>query len=258
MLSFLLPLAWTNVLILIFAAFLTSSCRVFKPSLMLRTPPNFKYDTVPSTYELYKVAPNDILSVKFAPNKGYKMLEPASGGAQTLGATQLTLKVDYDGTVNMPVAGRIYVAGLTIRELENKFQEILSEYFNDPYVEVSVTNRIILIFPGGEGTARVLPLSRDNMTLLEAIATAGGIPQYGKAYKVKVIRGGLKNPKVYIFDLSTLESAKNADFILQANDIIYIERVYNIPMEIVSQITPYLTLISTILSVIALYRVFAK
>ncbi len=247
-----------KILALSSVLFLMYACKLVKPNLMLRTPRNFPYDTVPSSHTYYKIATNDLVSIQFAPNKGYKIFEQYGATDNIQGMINISLKVEEDGTVNFPLLGRIELRGLTLREAEQKLRQLLSVYFNDPYISVSVSNRRIIIFPGGVGTARVLPLERDNMTLLEALALAGGIPPSGKAYKIKVIRGGLKNPKVYLFDLSTLESAKNADFILQADDIIYVEPAYQIPQEILNQITPWITLVNTLLAIVSFIIVLKR
>ena len=66
----------------------------------------------------------------------------------------------------------------------------------------------------------------DNTTLFEALAQAGGL-NGGKAYKIKIIRGDLRNPQIFLVDLSTIKGVVKSDFVLQANDIIYIEIPYH-------------------------------
>lgn len=250
--NFLQLLLWINALFLVF------SCKIFKPNLMLRTPLSYPYDTIPSITELYRIAPNDLVTIIFAPNKGYKVFEVSVSQLPHSGFVNITLPVEYDGTINLPLIGRVYLEGLTVREAENTLLQLLGVYFNEPYIRIQVSNRRVLIFPGGEGKAAVLTLDRDNMTLLEAIAKVGGIPPDGKAYKIKVIRGGLRNPQIYLFDLSKLSTAKNADFILQANDIIYVEPAFHIPRETLAQLNPILSLLTTITNLITFIFLIGK
>ncbi|MFA5194625.1 MAG: hypothetical protein WC401_02395, partial [Bacteroidales bacterium] len=86
------------------------------------------------------------------------------------------------------------------------------------------------------------------------LAKAGGIND-GKAHKIKLIRGDLKNPKVYIIDLSTVEGMTKANLIVQANDIIYVQPRNKIPEKIINVLAPYLTLLSTFILV---YELFVK
>ncbi|HEY6162407.1 MAG TPA: polysaccharide export protein EpsE, partial [Bacteroidia bacterium] len=127
--------------------------------------------------------------------------------------------------------------------LEDKF----SVFYNKPFILIKVTNKRVVVFPGGDGSARVIPLDYDNTTLLEALALAGGIFQNGKAYKVKLIRGDPTNPKVYLLDLSTLDGFKRSDPVLQANDIIYIEAKPEYAQRVFATIAPYISLITSTL-----------
>jgi polysaccharide export outer membrane protein len=61
------------------------------------------------------------------------------------------------------------------------------------------------------------------MNLLEVLASAGGIPATGKAQRIKVIRGDLKNPQIFLIDLSRIENLKKSDLIVQGDDIIYVD-----------------------------------
>jgi polysaccharide export outer membrane protein len=112
----------------------------------------------------------------------------------------------------------------------------------------------VYIFPGGTGgSARVLNLSHPNTTLFEAIAQVGGISS-GRANRIKLIRGDLRTPQIFLIDLSTLDGMKKADLYLQANDIIYIEPRNQVPTQIISVLTPYLALFSTLLLIYSIIK----
>jgi polysaccharide export outer membrane protein len=51
---------------------------------------------------------------------------------------------------------------------------------------------------------------------------------------------------VYLIDLSTIEGLKYADLIVQANDIIYVEPVPEIGRELVKDIAPIVSLLSSV------------
>ena len=69
------------------------------------------------------------------------------------------------------------------------------------------------VFPGAGGEGKVVNLENENTTLIEALALAGGITNTGKANKIKVIRGDLRNPKVMLVDLSTIEGMKQSNML---------------------------------------------
>ena len=237
--------------IIILGALLFSGCRSLNPSVMLRTGRDFKYSVFPPLQPVqYGIAPNDELSFRILSNDGFKLIdvttiEPSNNASYNNTGGGLQYKVEFDGTVKLPVIGRTMLKGMTVREAESFLEEKYSAFYNKPYVLLEVTNRRVTIFPGSEGTAKVVLLENENTTLMEGLAAAGGISESGKAYNVKLIRGNLKNPEVYLIDLSTIEGVKKADLVLQANDIIYIEPQLRIGRDVISEILPYLTFITT-------------
>jgi len=146
------------------------------------------------------------------------------------------------------------IGGMTEKEAEKYLESIYSEFLNQPFVQIKVSNKRVIIFPGGQGgTASVLKLQNNQTSLFEALASIGGIND-GRADKIKLIRGDLKNPQVYLIDLSTLEGMKKANLILQANDIIIVEPRAKIPQKIISEVTPYISLITTALLIYGLFK----
>jgi polysaccharide export outer membrane protein len=159
--------------------------------------------------------------------------------------------------IKLPLLGRVVVAGLTVKEAEKLLEEKYSVLYVDPYVSLKITNKRIIIFPGNGGSARVLNLTNNNTTIMEAIANAGGILEDGKAYKVKLIRSNPepgKKPFVYLMDLSTISGIKAGSSIAQAGDIIYVEPRYRPLATFNREVTPIVSLLT---SLFLLYQ-FAK
>ena len=84
------------------------------------------------------------------------------------------------------------------------------------------------------------------MNLVEVLAKAGGIPPFGKADRVRILRGDLRQPTVFDIDLSTVEGMMQANLRIEANDVIYIDAKLG-TNDVLYQITPILTLITTVL-----------
>ncbi|MDP4266137.1 MAG: polysaccharide biosynthesis/export family protein [Bacteroidota bacterium] len=264
-------------LIILILSFLTS-CTILNPEKMLRTGKNHKFSEFPSVHNLeYKLAPFDELSFSVYANNGERLISSGSmgnvsngmGGVSGVsGMTQNNASstgvgtigsggayiIEFDGYIKLPMFGRVMISGMTLREAEKFLEDKYSLFFNKPYVQLKVTNMRVYIFPGGTGgTARVLNLTHPNTTLFEAIAMVGGIAE-GRANRIKLIRGDLKNPEIYLIDLSTIDGMKKADLFLQANDIIYIEPTNKVPTQIIGIITPYLTLLTTFLLIYTLLK----
>lgn len=249
-----------SVLILLFILFL-SSCKMFDPSIMLRTPADYKYAVMndSASKELYRIAPNDIISFNILPNNGERLINignPDIGSTQgstlNIGGSTQTYTVDYDGTVKLPVIGRTQISGLSSRQTEDLLEKKFSDYINNPYITVSVTNKRVFIFRGGNSSS-VLNLTNQSTTLFEALAQTGGVGD-AKAHKIKLIRMVNEKPEVYNIDLSKINNIKEGNIILHANDIIYVTPRNRIPERILTIITPYMSLVATVLGVIAIFK----
>lgn len=238
--------------LLVFVVF-ASGCKVFMPYQMLRQG-DYPVSVFPDSLrkQEYRIAPNDILEIRILTNNGEKMVDQVSGDKV---GSQLTYLVEYDGQIKLPILNRIPIAGKSISEAEKMLEEKFSVYFNNPFVQIKVTNSRVTIFPGGEGSEpMVVILDNTNTTLFEALAKIGGIKD-GKAHKIKLIRGDLRNPQVYLIDLSTVRGMTEADLVLQANDIIYVEPRAKVPQKLLEALAPFTSLLTSLLMI---YQVFVR
>lgn len=258
-------------IIYLFVLAALTSCNALYPSMMLKTPKGYHFDELHDSTSAvnYKISPNDYIDMRVFSNKGFHLIDlvgqggssgssGGTGSGGTAGTTSVNAStgVDYlvesDGSVNLPIIGRVPVSGLTIREATEMLEKRYSEFYVKPYIILSVDNRRVIVFPGDPGTAKVIPLVNNNTTVIEAIALAGGLTENGKAGKVKIIRGDPSNPQVYCIDLSTIKGIKDGNTILQANDIIYVTPQRRPTLTLMERVTPILTGVTTILLTIVL------
>jgi len=159
------------------------------------------------------------------------------------------------GLVELPILGEVLVAGLTISQCEDTLQKLFSKEYQEPFVQVEITNQRVIVFPGNGSDAKVIPLTNSNTTLMEAIAAAGGITERGKANTIKLMRKEKGVRKIYIIDLSTVDGLKFVDMVVQANDYIYIEPNAELAKEVVKEIAPIISIFS---SALVIFTVFTK
>ena len=250
-------------------AFLLGSCTVNK-DVLFKTPTDYVFDEIPdSSSAETRITPNNILTLYFYTGNGHLMIESGlgstaltSGSSQTNASlnirNQITYLVEMDGTAKLPVIGRVQLAGLSLREAEAKLEELYSFYYNEPFVILKVSNNRVIVSPGTGGQAQVVVLTNANTTVLEALAQAGGVADRGIASKIKLIRENRNTGKrdVYQIDLSTIDGLAAADLIVQPNDIIYVDPLPLIASELVNEIAPIITLITTTVLIITLARSF--
>jgi len=218
---------------------------------MLRTPKGFVYDKFPTVPDSqYIIAKDDIIGFRLMANDGIGLVEVMGaeiGGNNGVNGQKQNQEftVEFDGTIKLPVLGRYKIAGLTERQAEDSLENRFSALYKKPFVQLKVVNRRVTVFPGGMGTAKVIPLVNQNITLFEALALSGGIDPDGKAYRIKLIRGSLKRPYVFLIDASSIATIQQADLVLQADDIIYVEPVERPIRVFTRDVAPWIGLITS-------------
>lgn len=249
--------------VVILAVFFTG-CTV-NNDLMLKTDKDFLYDPIEmAPDEDYEITPNDILQMRIFTNNGFELVEQTGdsrGNNLFLNQSErITYLVERDGYVKLPVLGRVKLDGYTTREAEFLLEEMLVEYYNEPFVQLEVTNRRVIVFTGNGSTAKVVTLLNENTTLMEALALAGGINARGRANRIKLIResddGG--DRKVFLIDLSTIDGLEYTDLVVQANDIIYVEPIPDVAQELTRDLAPVLSLLTSALFLYGVIRGFGQ
>lgn len=130
--------------------------------------------------------------------------------------------VDANGNIEMPIIGSLSVKGLTRTELQDmvKYKLLASKLVRDPIVSVDFVD--LRYYTLGEAGYSSREITRDQITLIEALAEMGGISVEGKHTNVLVLRtiDGKQTPyEVDITNTSALYSSPV--YYLQQNDVIY-------------------------------------
>lgn len=217
---------------------------------MLKTPRDFVFDTPPKVpQEEYIISPNDILKFKLYSNDGFIIIDLASGAKasnSSFGQT-ITYTVDYQGVTSLPIIGDLKISGYTIKEAISLLEEKYADFYVDPFIQLEVTNKRVVVFPGTGSDAQVVTLQNNNTKLIEVLGFVGGISKKGKAARIKILRETSQKREIYLIDLSTIEGINNADMVVQANDIIYVEPIADIAREVLADVTPVISLLSSAL-----------
>jgi polysaccharide biosynthesis/export protein len=85
-------------------------------------------------------------------------------------------QIDNDGTVTLPMIGRVHAAGLTVEQFQANLVTAYKKYFKDPQVTVQVNDfRSQPVSVAGNVTLPGVVQLRGNRNLLEVIGQAGGL-----------------------------------------------------------------------------------
>jgi len=128
--------------------------------------------------------------------------------------------IDDLGNVNLPLTGRVRIEGKTTSEAEVLIEKRYIEGGYYKNINVIVVAQADEYFVRGEVKREGrYPLIGD-LTLLKAIATAGGYTDYAKSSRIQVISG----KKILAFDARKIERLKAEDPLIKPGDVIIVPR----------------------------------
>lgn len=171
----------------------------------------------------YRIQNQDVLQIRNLQNIGYIVSDVSTGENKTSSThSETNYQVESDGTVALPVIGRIEVAGKTRLEASRLIEErYKKDVLKDPIIDIRIVNMKVTIL--GEVKAQGnYPLVKDNTTLTDVLGEAGGLTENANEQGVKIIRGDRKNPQVFYANLGDLHTLSDPRLTLQNNDIIYV------------------------------------
>lgn len=135
---------------------------------------------------------------------------------------QQTYVVDTKGDINFPVLGAIHVAGLTTEQLQQELTAKISKDVDDPMVTVTLVNFSVVVAGEVKQPSR-LKVTRNRYSLLDAIADAGDLTEYGERSNVLLVREENGERKFVHLDLNSSDVLTSPYFYLKQNDYIYVE-----------------------------------
>lgn len=172
---------------------------------------------------LQKIQVGNILAIK-----NLQSTVQLTGERGTVNTGQLeiqTFLVEDDGTVNIPVLGKLKLAGMTRVEAEKYLEDqYRAKLLKDPIIDLTITNAKVTVL-GEFGIQTNVLLTKDQTHLVEILGSVGGINARANKKNIKIIRGDLSNATVIIANLSDINSLADKRLILQNDDIIYAEPV---------------------------------
>lgn len=136
-----------------------------------------------------------------------------------------TVVIRPDGRISLPLAGELEASGKTAAELQQEITAKLSKYVVQPTVNVMVKQvNSLKISVLGEVRRPDVYRIKNRVTVLDAIAMAGGFTDLARPNKVVVLRNTSSGPQRIKINIKQLvEDVNGAPFYLQALDTVYVE-----------------------------------
>ncbi|MGD0547605.1 MAG: polysaccharide biosynthesis/export family protein [Terracidiphilus sp.] len=162
----------------------------------------------PAMTDSYVIGATDVLAISV-------FKEPTLSGA---------LLVRPDGMISIPLLGDVMASGKTPLQLAGEIAAKLKKFIQDPNVTVTLTamnsKRVYMIGEiGRSGPLEMTP----GMTLLQAIATAGGLAPFANSKKIYILRNdGGKQQKIPVQYKQALRGDSSLNLILIPGDTIVV------------------------------------
>lgn len=186
------------ILLLTGSAALVMAADVLKPPT--RTPPGEAE---------YRLGPEDVIEV-------FVWKEPE---------LTTTVTIRPDGRISLPLASELEASGKTAAELQQEITTRLSKYVVQPVVNVMVKQvNSLKISVLGEVRRPDVYRIKNRVTVLDAIAMAGGFTDLARPNRVIVLRNTPAGPQRIKINIKQLvEDDSGAPLYLQTLDTVYVE-----------------------------------
>ncbi|MGI6592062.1 MAG: polysaccharide biosynthesis/export family protein [Bacteroidales bacterium] len=145
-------------------------------------------------------------------NSGYTTGVPAKAG----------YLIDQDGYVNLPVIGKVHLAGMKRTEAIDMLEQKYSQYLQHPIVNIHIENFKISVL-GEVYKPGTFKIPNERITILEAIGLAGDLKISGERKNVLVIRDNDGVKAEYRVDLTSQDILYSPVYYLEQNDVVYVE-----------------------------------
>jgi polysaccharide biosynthesis/export protein len=139
--------------------------------------------------------------------------------------TQLSqsLQIRPDGKITLPLVGDLAAAGRTSTELRDAIAGSLKEYITNPVVTVIVVETMPqVVYVVGEVNNPGAQPVQGRMTVLQALAAAGGFKDYAKKGDIRIQRPSANGIQTLRFNYKDAIEGRGQQIFVQAGDTIIV------------------------------------
>jgi protein involved in polysaccharide export with SLBB domain len=140
-----------------------------------------------------------------------------------------TFRVATDGTIDYPLAGRLQVTGLRTGEIQQLLiNKLKDKYLKDPQIVVTIRDRnskkiAVLGQVARPGQVGYYP----NMTIVDAIASAGGFTGIAAKNSVNLRREVAGKIETHIYPVADISEGRSQNVMVLPGDVLVVdERVF--------------------------------
>ncbi len=209
-----------------------SSCVPQKKIVMVQEPDsNITYAPLEKITNKYKLQPNDYLYINVAspdPKLSVFFNPQSASGTNNLQsqASFFYYMIDDSMNIDFPVTGKINLYGCNLETAKTRIYNAISQYLSDFTLTCKLASNTFAVL-GEVNSQGQKTMSREQITIFDAIAQAGGFTSYAKRSEVKLIRKNEKGEaQTYKIDLTKGEVINSDFYYVYPNDILYVRPMW--------------------------------
>lgn len=221
-----------NILFASLVLLILSSCVPQKKIVMIQEPEsNVTYAPLENITNKYMLQPNDYLYINVAsPDPKLSVFfNPLSSSGTSSFQNQATFfyyMIDDSMNIDFPVIGKINLYGCNLVSAKEKIYNSVSQYLNDFILTCKLASNSFAVL-GEVNSQGQKTMSREQITIFDAIAQAGGFTSYAKRSEVKLIRKNEKGEaQTYKIDLTKGDVINSDLYYVYPNDILYVRPMW--------------------------------
>ncbi|MDN5203016.1 polysaccharide biosynthesis/export family protein [Fulvivirgaceae bacterium BMA10] len=221
-----------RIFFFVFAAFLLSQCVPVRKQTLLQSKTeenklaenaNFSRMIEEVDFE-YRLQTGDIVTIRISsltPDEFNPFLSLDDRQSESTDPLLSGFLVDKEGYIILPHIGRVLVKGLTIREAQQKIEDLVGKTIDTPSVYMRLVSFHFSIL-GEVNRQGKYPTYEDKTNILEAIGVAGGLTEFADGASIKIVR--TENGITGITKVNVLEEdiIGSYYYYLKPNDIIMV------------------------------------
>ena len=155
------------------------------------------------------------LSEYFNPNRS------SSGSNINQTFSMFTYLIDDNMDIDFPFVGKINLKNCTLAGAKQKVLKALEPFLDDAQITMRIYNSSFVAL-GEFGRVGKIDMSKEQITIFEAVALAGDIKSHGKRKEVQITRPTSEGAVTYFVDLTDRNIVGSDKYYIYSNDIIYV------------------------------------
>jgi polysaccharide export outer membrane protein len=175
----------------------------------------------------YRIQVNDVLSIRVLglDDANAKLFNVVStNGEFSLNEASLYVNgfsVDKVGDVQLPTIGKVKVLGLTVDQAQDLVQSKINDYFANATVILKLVSFRVSVLGEVQRPGSYI-IYNNQLTLLEALALAGGPNELADKRHITLMRQSEQGTQALYMDLASSEVLSSDYYYMLPNDVVYV------------------------------------